>query len=967
MKHISRLFALALLLAVSVSAMGQDLKIFKLRNGMTVYVWEDHTQPDVMGQVVVRTGSVNDPEQYTGLAHYLEHMMFKGTTTIGALDWASEQPIYEQIIAKYDEMAETSDPAAKAEIFKKINELTIEEGKISLSQEYADLVQYIGGNSLNAATSYDQTVYYNVFPSHQISRWLFMASERFINPVFRAFQSELETVYEEYNMYSDNGNYQAQEFMLSKAFEGTPYARPVIGLPEHIKNPRLSELTGFYNRWYVPENMALILAGDVNTESVFKLIGATFGRLRPAGAAFQPQIIEDKPIRGKTQHKIKLGDYPMVFMICNGLKAGDADEAAFDVCMNLLTNSAGSGLFDKLVLDGSVLSAMASPYAMKDVGRTIFMGIPMYNSMTGGFASNKDVERLMSAEIRKIAAGDFNPAAVEPIKAALKRDFELGLENNSGKVSALCDVFVNGKDPSDVIEYGALVDKVTIEDVKRVAKQYLTDDCIVIYNDGGPAQRGNKINMPKMKPIEPPTGKTSPYAQQIKSLQTFTPKENFADWSKVQEKQINSYSRFYYTKNEVNDIFTLTLKYGANSKLFPKLEAAATLMETAGIMAQYSSQQLREEFNRLGATFSIGSNSEYLTITLRGYEDKLKDACMLLSRLVLMPALDSKQLGNVIGGYAAQRLSRKKNTENLGDALNEYLVYGDESSYKKELTDRQIVDLDISSLTGEFIKATHYAAEIHYSGVMSCDEAYEILSTSLPLVADELPSSSPRIRPMAEYTDNTVLFLPSDQAKQAQIYFYIPMGDYDKSMELGRLAFNQYFSGGFNGLAMQEIREKNSMAYTTYGNVRSRQYPGSKVYFQGYIGTQNEKTVDAVKLFMSLLTDMPEHPENIDNIKKWLKETLLNESLSPRVLSQIIANWKLMGYTDDPARELVKAVDSLTFEDIRGFYDKYIKGKPIAIGIVANPKEVDAKALEAFGKVEKLRPSAVFNSTDVLF
>ena len=247
MKLQKQLFISILLSFICVSQMNaQGLKAFKLKNGMSVFVWEDSTKTDVLGQVVVRTGSVNDPEQYTGLAHYLEHVLFKGTQKIGALDWAKEQPLYEQIIAKYDAMAEEIDPTKKETIGKEINELTVEAGKVSLSNEFSELIEGMGGTNLNAGTSWDYTVYYNTFPPYQINKWLEISSERFVNPVFRTFQSELETVYEEFNRGNDNPNTRLNNFMLEKAFPGHPYSRSIIGLGEHLKNPRLSQLIKYY-------------------------------------------------------------------------------------------------------------------------------------------------------------------------------------------------------------------------------------------------------------------------------------------------------------------------------------------------------------------------------------------------------------------------------------------------------------------------------------------------------------------------------------------------------------------------------------------------------------------------------------------------------------------------------------------------------------------------------------------------
>lgn len=204
-----------LCLAIAVIAMpafSQGLKAFKLKNGLSVYIWEDASKSDVFGLVGVRAGSINEPEEYTGLAHYLEHVMFKGTDNIGALNWTEEEPIYKEIIAKYDQRAAETDPVKKDALNQEINELTLKAGKISLPTEYSSLMESIGAKGVNAATSYDYTFYHSSFPAYQINKWLEISSQRFIHPVFRSFQPELENVYEEYNRAQDNPNQAVSSF-----------------------------------------------------------------------------------------------------------------------------------------------------------------------------------------------------------------------------------------------------------------------------------------------------------------------------------------------------------------------------------------------------------------------------------------------------------------------------------------------------------------------------------------------------------------------------------------------------------------------------------------------------------------------------------------------------------------------------------------------------------------------------------
>ena len=956
---------LALVWAV-LPAMGQGLKAFKLKNGLSVYIWEDNTKSDVYGIVAVRAGSINEPAEYTGLAHYLEHVMFKGTDKIGTLDWEAEEPIYQQIIAKYDEMAATEDPTRKAAIAQEINSLSVDEGKVSVSNEFSDLMESIGGKGLNAGTSYDLTYYHNSFPAYQINKWLEISSQRFIHPVFRTFQSELENVYEEYNMYQDDPGSLQSNFIRSKAFEGHPYARDIIGLPEHLKNPHLSKLIDFYNEWYVPENMALILVGNVNAQQIVGRIAGTFGRL-PDKAAPERKAWPELDIKGRTQYTAKVGYYPSVCLVYPGVPAGHPDELPLEIAMSLLSNGDHTGTLDKLTLDGELTDCGASPMTMREQGRNLVQCIPLYDENQRRFESNKSVEKKALAAIARIAEGDFEDWKVEAIKANLCRDFDVQMESNTYKAQLLMDAFINGKDLNRVLGYKDEVMAVTTDDIKRVARQYLGDNYLALYIEQGKAKKGDKIQKPGYKPIESPAGQQSLYAMQFKNMPIGQVEEKFIDFSDVQVKALNDRSKLYYTPNTENNVFSLTLRYGAGEREFPKLGIAADLMNNAGIMGAYEPQQLKEELSRLNATCHVWADDDYLYIMMRGYEQTLPQACQLLSRQILMPQLDDKQLSRIKGSVLGTRQQRKDNVSTLASALSQYVCYGDRSSYIDELTDQQMLELQISELTGDINRAANYEAEIFYCGNLPFNDAYAILSQSLPLVANERPSASPQDKPLSAVDENTVYFLPNSDAEQAQIFFFLPMDAYDKADDVLRDAFNQYFSGGFGGLVMNEIREKRSMAYYAGAYVMTPAVPGNPTYLYGHIGTQNDKVNDAVDVFMGLVGDMPLNASRIDNIKSYLRQEALSTHPDFRSKASYLRACQRRGYQDDPARENLPKIDALAFDDIVNFYRQHIQGKPYRIGIIGNPKQIDTARLEKYGKVVKLNARKLFNTQDTLF
>ena len=966
MKKTKWLF-LAAIIAFGQLADAQELKTFKLANGLSVYVWEDETQSDVFGMVGVRAGSYDDPEQYTGLAHYLEHMLFKGTQKIGALDWAKEEPLYNQIIAKYDEMAAEQDPQKKNEIGMQINELTIEAAKISSSVEYCNLCELMGDKMTNAWTSYDFTCYVNQIPAYRMNQWLTLASERFINPVFREFQTELETVYEEYNRGKDNASRVVQEKMLESIFGKTPYARSVIGLGEHLKNPQLSKLIEFYQKWYVPGNMVLVISGNVKANDIIGKIGTTFGKL-PVGEIPERKVFPEEKIQGRMQKTVYAGYSPVVYLIFNGIKAGGEEEIPLEVVMSLISNSNETGIADKLVLDGEISAIDAEVLSFKEQGRLIIEGVPLYDNSQRRYATNKSTEKKLLEVIERVRNGEFTDEDVELAKANLCMQTELMMEDNETVASALTQSFIYGQDPTDIVDRVEKIKAVTTEQIKSIAKKYLDDNYLVLnFEKEKPNQQKDKISKPMYKPLIQAEGQQSMFAQQFKYVRAGAVTDTKLSLAKIQSEKINELSELHYTNNPHSNIFNLTIRYGAGTNVFPKLAYAASLMNDAGIMGNYKSQDLKKQFAKLNVDYAVGADNDYLTIQVQGEESSLTAACDLLSKLILMPELDEKQLNRLKNNILASRYIRRWDPSSGNEPLLRYVIYRENSPYIKEPSDYVVNDMTIADLTGDITRAANYAAKIYYTGAMPFDDVHKILSEHLPLVAHEKPSDSPQDRKIADATENTIYFYANNDAKQAQIYFYFPMLKFSKEQEVLANAFYQYFSGDFNGLVLTEIREKRSMAYSAGATPVTPTLAGNPMFFYGTIGTQNDKTIDAVSVFMDLLKDMPRHDWRIDNIKSYLLQRCQTSAPNLRSLPFAKDAYKWLGFEGEPMDEMIEQINALTIDDIYKFYEDNIKGKPVVIGITGNPKDFNVNDLSKFGKVNRIGPKQIYNTTDSYF
>jgi predicted Zn-dependent peptidase len=541
------------------------------------------------------------------------------------------------------------------------------------------------------------------------------------------------------------------------------------------------------------------------------------------------------------------------------------------------------------------------------------------------------------------------------------RSFDLMMEDNTSKAYAIAQTVLAGKDISELLNYKELVASITTEQIKAVAKKYFGSDFYAIHLEEGKLAKGKELEKPKYDPIKPVRGAASEYAAAFQLLPVKYSKDPYAKMDEVISQSINDRSKLFYTKNPENDIFSLVIKYGIGTDKMPKLALAASLVNNAGIMGSLDAQEFKQALSNLGATCRYQVDGSYLYVFMQGFEANLEEACNLVTRQILLPKLDEKQMNGLIGGSYQSRKFEKESNESLSAATNQYMLYAKKSNYIDRLPMEDILALTVSNLTGEFQRATDYEAEIHYAGARPVEEVYDLLSKNLPLKQGEKQTTSPEIKDRIAYTENTVFFLPNSDAKQSSIYFYIEGDDYDKEKDPYTDAFYQYFSGSFAGLVMQEIREYRAMAYSSYGLYTTPPIENKKAFFRGYVGTQADKTLDAIEVYMDLLTNMPQYPDRMPNIKNFLKETATVEKPQFRLASRIYEDWKRRGYTLSPAETNMPVLNNLAFDDIVKFYNDNIKGRPIAIAIVGNPKQIDEKALAKYGKVIKLSPSKVFS------
>ncbi len=487
MKKILPVALLTLSASVYSTEIPESLRVkeYKLSNGLTVWLNEDHSQPKVFGAVVVKAGAKDCPD--TGIAHYFEHMMFKGTDQIGTVDYEAEKLLLDSIAGKYDELARTSNPEERKRIQSEINQISIRASEYVIPNEFDHLITRYGGSKLNAGTSYDFTVYFNTFSPQYMEQWAEINSERLRNPVFRLFQSELETVYEEKNMYTDRIGGQAIEKLTYRYFHPHPYAYPIIGSTENLKNPRLSEMRKFFETYYVASNMGLILSGDFHSSEVLPILEATFSKVRRGDPPTRPKI-NLPSFKGKETERIKLS-IPFIKVLAlgfRGVPANHSDEAALKIAVGLLNNENGTGFLDKLMVDRKLMAAIAMSESLNEAG---VLGVGVVPKLL--FQTYNAATRLVWREIERVKAGDFSDEMFNSLKLESVRSYNASLEDISSRAQTMMRLYSQGISWEEYVMDLDRINALTKDDVVNAARRYFTDDHLYVTKKTGKYPKDN--------------------------------------------------------------------------------------------------------------------------------------------------------------------------------------------------------------------------------------------------------------------------------------------------------------------------------------------------------------------------------------------------------------------------------------------------------------------------------------------
>ena len=933
-------------------------RIYTLDNGLKVYMSVNKEQPRLQTMIAVRVGSKNDPAETTGLAHYFEHLMFKGTNKFGTQNYEAEKPLLDEIERLFELYRATDDEAERKAIYAKIDSVSQEASKYAIPNEYDKLMQAIGADGTNAWTSFDETNYVEDIPSNQIENWAKVQSERFANAVIRGFHTELETVYEEYNMSLTKDMWKVSDKLFALAFPNHPYGtQTTLGKQEHLKNPSITNIKNYYKTYYVPNNMAICMAGDFDPNEAIKIIEKYFGSLQPNENL--PKVAEYTPTQFTEVQKADVyGLESESIAIAWPLKGARSEGALVgSILSSVLSNGGNCGLLDtNLLQEQKVLDAAGGVMYLADAGLAVLEGEPKQGQTL------EEVRDLLLGEIAKIRKGEFDEKLLKSIIANYRRGEMAELENNFDRAYKMEAAFINGVEWADVATELDRAAKITKEDIVKWANENLPENgyCIV-YKRQGEDKSQKKINKPTITPISANRDAQSDYLAAMQSVEVEPIEPQFIDYERdMSRSKLVDETEVLYKKNESNELFSLIYLYDFGTSTIKSMALAAKYMELLGT-ADKSAEQIQRELYDLACSFNIIVNADKTYISISGLSENMEKAIKIVDNYIANLKGDEKILSEVKNDIKQQRVNAKTSQQENFRALQTYCLYGPEYITSQTMSSKELSQVSSKELIDNIKKLPSIKHRIMYYGPLQLDKFVSALYTARR--ADEREFTELKSKPVATNAVNksNVLFAQYD-AKQVY-YMQYSCREGDKwNIDYSPVAnlYNNYFSGGMNSIVFQEMREARGLAYSAYTYLAKGRVPHHPYYFYAFIATQNDKVQQAVEAFDEIIEEMPRSETAFDLAKSGILANLESQRTTKENVLWSYIEAEKFGLKQDINKTIYEGIKELTLDDVVKFQQSFIKGRPYTYCILGDRRDLDMKYIGTLGKIKFLSQEEIF-------
>ena len=930
-------------------------RIYTLDNGLKVYISVNKEKPRIQTYIAVRTGSRNDPAETTGLAHYLEHIMFKGTDKVGTSNYEAERPYLKQIEKLYEEYRHMTDPAKRKVWYHKIDSVSQIAAQYNIPNEYDKLMAAIGSQGTNAYTSNDVTCYVENIPSNEIESWAKVQGDRFQNMVIRGFHTELEAVYEEYNMGLTSDGRKLFTALMAKLFPNHPYGtQTTIGRGEHLKNPSITNIMNYYHRYYVPNNIAICMSGDLNPEQTVAIIEKYFGNWKRSETLSAPQYGAQPKFTAPVDTTVVGLEAEMLYLGWRADKGNSLQCDTLDIIGELLSNGS-AGLYDlDLNRTMKVQSAGAGFSGLTDYSMFIAMGIPKKGQTL------QEVRDLLLAEIEKLKKGDFSDDLLPSVINNYKRSYYTSLDNNKFRAKAFVDAFINNVDWKQEVDRLNRISKMTKAEIVSFANRFFDNGYAAVYKVQGTDTTIQKVDKPKITPIPTNNDKHSAFLQEIVNHQVEPIKPVFVDFKKDLTKSTTKKGwPILYKQNTQDDLFTLYLEipFGKESDLLPGY--AKMYIDYLGT-DKMTNAQIKQELYKLACDYDIGQTDDETYFKLTGLNENLPKALALINDVIDNAKVDKEAYAAAVDLLIKSQKDTKADQKSNFRALQDYGMYGAYNSTRNILSEEQLKNMDPQKLLNSLKGLKNYKQTVLYYGPSSLKDIDNLLSKTFKTAKKFTPLPKEKRYTLQATPKNEILIAPYDAKNIYMVQFHNENKEWNPNDAAKIAVFNEYFGGGMNAIVFQEMREARALAYSASASYRTPSRLGDKEYFNTYIITQNDKMMDCVAQFNELLNNVPVRQANFDLAKQNLLKSLASARTTKfSILAAYMAAQK-MGLDYSLGEKIYKDLPSVTLDDIINFEKTNMANKTFKYLILGDEKELDMKALEKIAPIKRVTTEEIF-------
>lgn len=926
--------------------------VYELDNGLRVYITENHESPRFYSEIAVRAGSKHDPAETTGLAHYLEHLLFKGTQKMGTLDYEKEAPHLNRITELYEQHFHETDPEKRKSIYAEINATAQKAAEFAIPNEIDKLYKSMGGTHVNAHTWHEETVYKVGLPANRLRHWAALESERFQDPVFRIFHTELETVYEEKNRAMDNKDRIINEAVAQLLYKVHPYGQQTtLGTVDHLKSPSLVNIYNYFNTYYVPNNMAICISGDIDTEEAIAIIDENFSSWERKKVP-RPEKWREKPLKEVERVRVNYQGEEYVMLAFPTVSRTDKHAEAFKLIDMILDNAVAGLINLNLNQQQRVRSAGSYPQMNNDYGAQYLWGVPKDGQ------SLEDVEMLLRDQLEIIKRGEFEDWIVPAIINDFKKNQKAGLESNMARVNVMTNSFLSFSDWDDTVGEIERMEAVTKDEIVKLANKYFGDAYVAGYRHDEQHEVPS-IEKPQIDAVPIDPSRQSEFAATVLAMPVEETEPVFINPDKDFQKLENPNGvTYFHAANPLNDLFSLTFSVEFGSHEDNKIGAAVSLLNKSGTQ-DLSPEDLKKEWYKLGTDFSISAGDNETTVRIAGLEENFEASLKLLMDVLNRPSADDATLEQLKQIILVQRADMKKDPNTISRALIQYNRYGDESVFLRMLPDAAITELTVDELHAVIKNLLGYKHTISYVGSQSFEDVRATLAKHHP-VTGSLADPPPYRFLKARRPKATEIYFFDKELAQSQIRIESGSQLVDESDNTAIQLYNSYFAGGMSGIVFQELREARALAYSAGALYFTGNRTNDEDLMVGAMGTQVDKTAEALEAFIDLVDNLPESPERFDEAKVSLVNQYRTTKTGFRQVIGSVRAWERLGLPIDPRRNRYAALKDASFDVMSGFHQAEITGQPKLISVVGDRNRIDMDRLSAMGKIIEVDIGDIF-------